>query len=179
MGAEGAGRSRFQWENLGDMATARPNLGPTTNILVYRLMQYTLRDVLTERYGSDEASRIVREAGQLAGEEFCRNLLDTTLPFNPFVALLQERLKTLGIGILRIEKSDAQAMEFVLTVSEDLDCSGLPIIGETVCEYDEGFIAGIFSVYTGRPFTAREIDCWATGERTCRFLTKPAGEETP
>lgn len=177
MGNELSGRSRFQWKDLGDMTAARPNLGIATNILVYRLMQYTLRDVLTKRYGADTAGEIIREAGQLAGEEFCRNLLDTGLPFNPFVALLQERLKSLGIGILRIEKADPVAMEFVLTVSEDLDCSGLPVSGETVCEYDEGFIAGIFSVYTGQPFTTREVDCWATGERTCRFVTKPAGEE--
>jgi len=176
MGNELPGRSRFQWKELGDMTTARPNLGTATNILVYRLMQYTLRDVLAERYGADTAGEIIREAGQLAGAEFCRNLLDTGLAFNPFVALLQERLKSLGIGILRVEKADPAAMEFVLTISEDLDCSGLPVSGETVCEYDEGFIAGIFSVYTGQPFTAREVDCWATGERTCRFMTKPAGE---
>ena len=171
------GRSRFQWKDLGDMTGARPNLGIVMNVLVYRLMQYALKDVLAERYGADAAGEIVREAGQLAGEEFCRNMLDTGLAFNPFVALLQERLKSLGIGILRIEKADPVAMEFVLTVAEDLECSGLPVSGETVCEYDEGFISGIFSVYTGKPFSAREVDCWATGERTCRFVTKPAEED--
>jgi len=68
-------------------------------------------------------------------------------------------------------------MNFTLTVAEDLDCSGLPVIGHAVCEYDEGFIAGILGCYTGRPFTAREIDCWATGERTCRFEVTPADRE--
>lgn len=57
----------------------------------------------------------------------------------------------------------------MLTMDEDLDCSGLPTSGETVCEYDEGFLAGVLGEYTGRTFTAREIDCWAGGERTCRF----------
>jgi predicted hydrocarbon binding protein len=50
-----------------------------------------------------------------------------------------------------------------------LDCSGLPISGDTVCFYDEGFISGILSLYTGRKMKAAEIDCWATGARTCRF----------
>jgi predicted hydrocarbon binding protein len=54
-------------------------------------------------------------------------------------------------------------------VSEDLDCSGLPVYGETVCDFDEGFIAGIFHVYTGKEFIVKEIDCWSTGDRTCRF----------
>ena len=57
----------------------------------------------------------------------------------------------------------------ILTVSEDADCSGLPLLGETVCNYDEGFIGGILSAYTGKEYTATEIDCWATGDRVCRF----------
>jgi predicted hydrocarbon binding protein len=68
-----------------------------------------------------------------------------------------------------MEKSDVDNMSFLATVSEDLDCSGLPIKGVTVCDYDEGFIEGIFNVYTGKDFDVKEIDCWTTGERTCRF----------
>jgi hypothetical protein len=55
---------------------------------------------------------------------------------------------------------------------EDLDCSGLEVSDETVCDYDEGFIAGIFHEYTGERFSAREVDCWASGERVCRFEVK-------
>ena len=64
---------------------------------------------------------------------------------------------------------DEAAGKFVLTVAEDADCSGLPVLGETVCNYDEGFIAGVLSTYTGRQYTAVEVDCWATGDRVCRF----------
>lgn len=167
-------RYRFRWQDLGDIGLGRPNLGAGMNIIVYRLMQYTLRDVIAARYGDAAAGDILVAAGRLAGEEFCRNLLDTGLDFGGFVALLQEQLRNLGVGILRVEKADQEAAEFVLTVAEDLDCSGLPVTGETVCGYDEGFIAGVFSVYTGRDFRAREIDCWSTGERTCRFLVEPA-----
>ena len=67
-------------------------------------------------------------------------------------------------------------MSFVLTVSEDLDCSGLPIFGESVCNYDEGFIAGILEQYTDKKFLAKEVDCWATGDRTCRFEVKAIEE---
>ena len=62
-----------------------------------------------------------------------------------------------------------ERLAFIVTVSEDLDCSGLPITGETVCDYDEGFIEGIFETYTGKKFQVKEIDCWSTGDRTCRF----------
>jgi uncharacterized protein len=167
----------FQWKDLGDIALGRPNLGPSTSVAVYRLMQYTLRDVLITRYDPETAGAILREAGKLAGMELCRNLLDTGLDFTGFIADLQRRLKELYVGILRMEKSDLKKMELVLTVSEDLDCSGLPMSAETICEYDEGFIAGILQVYTGREFTVREIDCWASGERTCRFTAVPADKD--
>jgi predicted hydrocarbon binding protein len=52
---------------------------------------------------------------------------------------------------------------------EDLDCSGLPITNETICNYDEGFIAGILNAYTGKTYEVRELDCWANGDRVCRF----------
>ena len=65
---------------------------------------------------------------------------------------MQRVLREMGIGVLRVEKADAERGEFVITVSEDLDCSGLPETGDTVCTYDEGFIASLLESYTGRPF---------------------------
>ncbi|MGL4282715.1 MAG: V4R domain-containing protein [Eubacterium aggregans] len=64
---------------------------------------------------------------------------------------------------------DEESGIFTLTVAEDLDCSGLPPTDEVVCNYDEGFIAGIMTVYTGRTYKVHEIDCWASGARVCRF----------
>jgi uncharacterized protein len=169
---------RFQWKDLGDITLGRPNLGDTTKVAVYRLMQYTLRDVLSTRYGHETASDILREAGKLAGTEFCKNSLNRKLDFNGFVAELQDQLRMLNVGILRVEKADLENLELVMTVSEDLDCSGLPVFDETVCEYDEGFIAGVLQVYTGKEFHVREVDCWASGERTCRFVAKPVQERS-
>ena len=68
-----------------------------------------------------------------------------------------------------MEKFDAETGDAVLTVGEDLDCSGLPVTGETVCNYDEGFLAGILKVYTKKDYVVTEVDCWATGSRVCRF----------
>jgi len=160
---------RFEWHDLGDIEKGRPSLGALTSVAVYRLMQYTLRETLNRHLSAERSSEILREAGKLAGAEFCKNALDRSQPFNEFMAELQERLLTLKIGILRIEKSNLDTREFVLTVSEDLDCSGLPPTDETVCEYDEGFLSGVFEAYTGHAFEAREVDCWASGERACRF----------
>ena len=109
------------------------------------------------------------EAGQRSGEYFARHMLNLDQPLNAFISELQAKMQDLKIGVLRIENIDEQSGRIILTVSEDADCSGLPVLGETVCNYEEGFISGILSVYTGKPYSAIEIDCWATGDRVCRF----------
>lgn len=159
----------FNWSDLGNIEQGRPNLGHTTNVIVYRLMQYTLRSALIARYDLATANGVLYDAGKMAGAEFCTNLLDNSLEFSGFIAELQEKLRVLNMGIIRMEKADLENNELVLTLSEDLDCSGLPVGGEAVCSYDEGFLAGVLKTYTGRDFTVKEIDCWATGEKTCRF----------
>jgi predicted hydrocarbon binding protein len=161
--------NRFAWKDLGDIEHGRPNLGLTVPVLAYRLLQYTLRDALITELGVDKANDIFIKAGRLAGAQFCENLLNRELVFNEFIAQLQQVLKEQVIGILRIEKADMENMRFTLVIAEDLDCSGLPFTDEVVCQYDEGFIAGIFEAYTGKPFSVKEIDCWASGERVCRF----------
>lgn len=163
----------FSWDDLGDLEQGRPNLGPTTSVICYRLLEFTFKDILSKKYGLEETRQIFKDAGFLAGEQFCANVLNTKLPFDQFVAELEKVLIDLKVGVLRVEAADLEKGTMTLTVSEDLDCSGLPVFGETVCDYDEGFLAGILYAYTGTKFDAKEIDCWATGDRTCRFkITK-------
>ena len=163
---------QFDWSMIGNIGEGRPNLGNTMDVSVYRLMQFTLRDVLIKNYDAETADRIFYEAGEHAGKEFCKELITRKDDFNEFVVELQELLKNLKIGILRIENADLEKMTFTLTVAEDLDCSGLPASDETICTYDEGFISGLFSEYTGKNFSAREVDCWCSGDRVCRFTAE-------
>ena len=160
---------KFSWDLLGDFATGRPNLGFYTRLEVYRLAQFTFRDVLEQHVGTAKTDQIFYESGKLAGTEFYKQFLSTIKEFNDFIKTAQETLRELGIGILRVEEADMAKGELMLTVSEDLDCSGMPELGYETCTYDEGFIAGLLESFTGRPFTVKEVDCWCTGDRTCRF----------
>jgi predicted hydrocarbon binding protein len=162
----------FHWDSMGDVGEGRQNLGEEMPVLVYRLFQYTMRDVLNKKLGSEETVDVFRKAGELAGEEFASHMLDASLPFDQFVAQLQKTLKEVKVGILRLEEVNADASEMILSVAEDLDCSGLPLTGETVCNYDEGFISGILKAYTGKYYVVREVDCWSKGDRVCRFTAK-------
>ena len=168
--------NRFTWDSIGDVIDGRRNLGEEMPVFVYRLFQFTIKDELAKRFGPEETVDIFRKAGELAGREFASHMLDLTLEFSAFTAHLQEMLENAKIGILRIEKFDPETGAAVLTVSEDLDCSGLPVTGETVCNYDEGFLAGVLKEYTKKNYIVTEVDCWATGSRVCRFEAKVAEE---
>ena len=163
------GHKPFAWENIGDIKSGRENLGEEMPIAVYRLMQYTLLDVLSQEFGIDRAYGYFRESGLLAGTEFAKNALNLKQGFESFISHLQEVLKDLKVGVLRIESADLDTGEIILTIGEDLDCSGLPVTNENVCVYDEGFIAGILNTYTNKKYNVQEIDCWASGARVCRF----------
>lgn len=148
---------------------SRRNLGKELPVIVYRLLEYSLKDILVQKYGKEEQVEIFRSAGRKAGNYFARNMLDMDLPFDQFLNQLQSKMQELKIGVLRIEDVNEETGKIILTVAEDADCSGLPVLGETVCNYDEGFIAGILTAYSGRPYFVVEVDCWATGDRVCRF----------
>ncbi len=162
----------FEWRLLGDLAAGRPTLGPSTRLEAYRLMQFSLRDVVEQHVGTHMADRLFFEAGQLAGGKFFDHLVSPVGSLEEFVSKVQGLFKELNIGLLKVEKNDVASGELVLTVSEDLDCSGLPDLDTEVCAYDEGLICGLLERFTGKSVKVKEIDCWASGDRTCRFAAK-------
>ncbi len=169
----------FSWALLGNTEAGRPNLGETINIKVYRLMQYTFRDVLETQLGTEAADRLFLDAGKLAGTHFFQNVLAEAGDFQAMVAMLRDAFRGLGAGLIRIENAEPPYNEITLTVAEDADCSGLPELEYEYCRYDEGFIAGVLESFTGRPYDVQEIDCWCTGDRVCRFhaIARNANED--
>ncbi|WP_394924017.1 V4R domain-containing protein [uncultured Robinsoniella sp.] len=159
----------YSLDILGDVQTGRKNLGPEMPVIVYRLFMYSLRDTLEQEYGSNKTVQILRECGKKAGMEFAEKVLDLSLGMDSFLIHLQNVLADYKIGILRMESFDDKKRKAVFTISEDVDCSGLPVLGMAVCNYDEGFLDGILEKYTGNSYTVTEIDCWAKGDRVCRF----------
>lgn len=160
----------FTWDVIGmDLGRARPNLGDSTRVEVYRLLQFTLRDVIEQHYGTESVDILFREAGALAGKNFFERYCKDAQDLSSLVKIVQDRFKELGIGIFRVEISDPANKRFSVTVDEDLDCSGLPDTSDHICVYDEGFIKGILDSFTGDSYSVQEVDCWCSGARTCRF----------
>ncbi|MDR0855831.1 MAG: 4-vinyl reductase, partial [Clostridiales bacterium] len=106
----------FEWKDLGDVAKGREHLGLEMPVLVYRLFEFTTKDVLSRRYGTETAKEIIRECGIVAGTEFYKNVIaEPGLQFDTFVAKLQKALKELKIGVMRVEKADLVTKRLILT----------------------------------------------------------------
>ena len=166
----------FSWDLLGNLDEGRPNLGKMTRVEVYRLMQFCFRDVLEGKYGTQVADELFYQAGYLAGRHFYEHVIGKVTDLGIFVRKLQDALREMSIGVLRIEEEDLAHGRLTLTVSEDLDCSGLPELSYEICTYDEGFISALLESFSGKKFHVKEIDCWCTGDRTCRFLATMEAE---
>lgn len=173
--AEGTRKYEFSWDLINsDIEDSRPELGDSTTLEVYRLFQFTMRDVLEQRYGTEAADDIFRSAGVMAGRAFYEKYCQDAQDVSSLAKIVQEQFRKMSIGIVRFEEVDLENMTFKLTVDEDLDCSGLPDNNEQICIYDEGLIKGILDAFSGKDFLVKEIDCWCSGERTCRFEAKLA-----
>lgn len=166
--------SGFEWNMLGDVDVGRPNLGALMPVSVYRLMQFTLRDLLIQELDVARTDEIFYKAGRKAGEEYYHNVTGPQPDLDALFASLQRTLKDLSIGIFRVESLDLEADRFVVTVAEDLDCSGIPVCSEQICTYDEGFISGVLFAHSGKDYVVKEVDCWGCGDRVCRFTIDPA-----
>lgn len=160
---------KIEWIELRDISTARQNLGAAIPLYIYRLAMFSIKNELAIHFEELEVIKFLQKAGYRAGVEYTKHMLNTHLPFDKFLSELQVKLEESKIGILRIESLNNQTGDIVLTISEDADCSGMPITGETICNYDEGFLSGILSTYSQKDYIVKEVDCWANGARVCRF----------
>lgn len=154
---------------LGDYTNERIHMGTDIPVLVYRLFQYSLKEELILHYGKESAIELFRASGRTAGTYFAKKYLNLTLTIGQFIANLQQKLEEYKIGILRVEMINEKTGQIILTIAEDADCSGLPIMGEAVCNFDEGFVSGLLSLYFNKTYETTEINCWALGDRICRF----------
>ena len=164
--------SSFDFSSLGDISLGRETLGESVPVFIYRMFQYSLREVLEKNFGVEKTKELLRDAGRISGVEFCRKMLNNALRLPDFIKELQSTFEKFKIAKMEPESMAEDFSEAVFVMAEDIDCSGMPVTGKVVCNFDEGFLEGIFNEYTGLTFEAREVDCWSNGGTICRFMLK-------
>ncbi len=162
-------RYPFSWELLGGLNEGRPTLGRYARLEAYRLMQYTMRDVLEERLGTQQTEGLFYQAGQLAGKEFYQHMIGETHEGQWLLRRLQQVLREMGLGLLHLEEVAPDNSRFVFVLKEDLDCSGGPTKGHSSCYFDAGVFSGVLEAFFQQPYDVVETECWSLGDERCRF----------
>ena len=67
-------------------------------VLVYRLLEYSMNDVLFKNFGIEKTDEIFRQAGYLAKCEFAKNALPLDIDESTFISTLVQTLETLTVN---------------------------------------------------------------------------------
>lgn len=132
----------------------REDLGGNIDLLYMRIMRLALR----ETYGGKLSAAILYEAGKsIAMSSF------DILEINDLI----EYLNQLMVGKTRVVETNGN--KIIFEEDECAVCSGMPDIGEALCSFESGFIAGGLSKMLDMDVFVTETKCWGMGDKVCRF----------
>ena len=145
----------LQYEDLYEVD--RPTLGRYVDVVVFRAFVLSIIKYL----GFNSIYKIYH-----AGEDFGRSLEVKTIDE------LIEYFRSLGIGIVEVEEGNP----IKVRVYESAFCSGFPNIGECVCHYERGVLAGCFESILNKKVEVIERKCCACGDEYCEFEVHILGD---
>ncbi|HID47577.1 MAG TPA: hypothetical protein EYH15_01275 [Methanothermococcus okinawensis] len=147
----------LQYEDLYEVD--RPTLGRYVDVVVFRAFALSIIKYL----GFNSIHKIYH-----AGEDFGRSLGVKTIDE------LIECFKYLRIGVLEVVEENP----IRIRVYESVFCSGFPNIGECVCHYERGILAGCFENILRKKVEVIETKCCACGDDYCEFEIRVIGDLT-
>lgn len=132
----------------------RPTLGDNVPLQLYRAVRLlAFREVL--------GSRISAAILGVSGRSVARKM---------GIESLQEVISALhDLSICKLTTLERNNGHIVFVATECSTCSGLPNIGEAVCHFEAGFIAGGLEPVFGGDVQVTETECWGLGNRVCRW----------
>lgn len=159
----------LSWDDLGNTKAGRPNLGPHTTVHFYRLLLLSMKRALEEELGPEPVDRMLKHAGEVAGQLVYHQFLAQARDLYSLVRDLSHFFKVNRVAILRMEQANEQEMRFVFTVRESLSGSRAPSTDPARCSFDEGFLSGILSSFYGRRVEVNEVESWGKEQRVSRY----------
>ncbi|MGD9200095.1 MAG: DUF2507 domain-containing protein [Chitinispirillia bacterium] len=133
--------------------TERPTLGTMLPVSVFRMLRIiALPDALGESAGP-----MLYTAGKSIGSQL------PVCSVDEFLTLIEG----LKIGIPKVlEQSERK---ITVQIDECTTCAGLPNVGQYVCNFEGGIVAGTLETLVEKKIKAKEIKCWANGDGCCVF----------
>ncbi|ADG14000.1 4-vinyl reductase 4VR [Methanocaldococcus infernus ME] len=132
----------------------RGSLGNDVDVTVFRLIRF----MDLERYLGKAANNIFYECGKTLGRDLNINSIDELVKFCKVYKIC--RAEIVSEDPLRIR------------IYECITCSGLPNVGEPLCYFEGGFIAGCLENILNKRVRAKETHCAGLGNEFCEFEIK-------
>jgi len=132
----------------------RDTLGRKIDIVVYRLVRF----MDLEKYLGRGAHAVIYACGKKLGESLNPKSIEDVVRF----------CEEYKIG--KVEIVNKEPLQ--IRVYECISCSGLPNVGESLCWFEGGFIAGCLEKITGKKCQAKETHCFGLGNEFCQFEIK-------
>jgi len=141
----------------------REKLGDEIPILIFRVFRHYSQIYAEDLLGKNGSSLLFLNAGRELGKEIGKVLYDENL--ENYITKVKEFTEKEKIGVLKVVESGDDKLVFQL--DECITCSGMDSIGQRICFFETGFVAGLVEQYLGKRVVAKETKCNANGEGTC------------
>ncbi|MGP8321416.1 MAG: V4R domain-containing protein [Methanosarcinaceae archaeon] len=107
---------------------------------------------------------ILKKIGADIGKNLSINFNSTDL--NGVLKDITNFWETHNMGDVSIINTDP----LVVVVYDCFDCKSLPVVGKTLCSFDEGLLEGILFGKLGLNCIIKEIECYGNGYNHCLFV---------
>jgi uncharacterized protein len=138
----------------------------------YFFFRYVSLFAAADALGAKTAAGL-REGGRKAGVELVKGMF-----FRTFDDLV-EHFRQHGIGLLSLESQEEHC--FKVRMHESVIAHGLPEVGQPLCHFPGGVLAGALWAIGGEPaagpYDAFELECHGLGHSACLFEIRPPRPE--
>jgi uncharacterized protein len=159
-------------ELIGNTSLGRKTLGETVPVQLFRALRLVgVMEGMKEIAGRG-ANAIIYRGGRNLGLNIGKSIstqISEPLELNNYLSSVVSTCKSLGIGLVSVAGGSFESGQVYIRVDECVSCAGMPNIGEPVCHFEGGMVAGIIENFTHTQIRCKEIKCWAKGDSECLF----------
>ncbi len=148
-------------------AIDRPVLGDAIPLVVFRAFRHFSSDYVHELLGRSSAM-VFQNGGRELGMEVGQSVMREDL--GEYLGAVTDWVRDAKIGLLRLVESDNDKL--VLALDECITCAGMENIGQRICHFEVGLVAGVVEAFAHRRVRAYETKCNANGEDTCEVTVE-------
>ncbi|RUM59527.1 MAG: 4-vinyl reductase [Persephonella sp.] len=141
----------------------RPKLGKSVPIEIFRVFRHYTQIYAKDLLGDRAKNILFINAGKELGKSIGLRLLDKDLGM--YIDKVKKFVEQEKIGILKVVEVSNEKLVFQL--DECITCAGMDYIGERICFFEVGIVAGIVEAFLNKKVLAQETKCNANGENVC------------